>query len=328
MWLKTFLGSVILAGAVAYGPSSLHADTASDLEAGGCGEIHPTNFVRQAECLDEWKKLVQEFTSLHHAKGFFVEFWDMQIDAGKATSARNPVAITIYNFCRSDPYEFRNIVRDRAERGEDFSFEKIYELAKNLTISGARRSVNCLRDQEQAARRLGRIESASFAKGLPPVPKGYRIDVAKLMEAGLSPPPAQPISQEALAAVADDIRRQVVECWSVPPNALDAPGLPVKIAISLNPDGSLRSQPRILDQARLQDPVYRVVAESARRAVLRCSPFFTLPYQDEYEAWKDVVLSFDPRDVADLQHLSGRTIVDKRGGPFVPPKPKGKPNAR
>ena len=70
----------------------------------------------------------------------------------------------------------------------------------------------------------------------------------------------------------------------------------IEIRILLNPDGTLRGVPRIQDQARMtSDPFFRAVAESTLRALRNplCSPL-RLPF-GEYDAWKEIILTFDPR---------------------------------
>jgi outer membrane biosynthesis protein TonB len=96
----------------------------------------------------------------------------------------------------------------------------------------------------------------------------------------------------------DAIRLQIQKCWSVPAGARDAENLVVRIEFRLNPDGSLRGEPVILDRERMERPgqeFFRAAAESARRAVLQCTPL-TLP-PEKYESWKDIKLNFDPRDM-------------------------------
>jgi colicin import membrane protein len=44
----------------------------------------------------------------------------------------------------------------------------------------------------------------------------------------------------------------------------------------------------------MSDPTFRAVAESARRAVDRCSPLQLPP--DKYSLWRDIVMSFYPED--------------------------------
>ena len=71
----------------------------------------------------------------------------------------------------------------------------------------------------------------------------------------------------------------------------------VEIRIQLNTDGTLRGVPQVQDRNRMQsDTFYRAVAESALRALRNpaCSPF-RLPLKD-YDVWKDISLTFDPRE--------------------------------
>lgn len=42
-------------------------------------------------------------------------------------------------------------------------------------------------------------------------------------------------------------------------------------------------------------PIFRIAAESAMRAIRRCQPYH-LPLS-KYEVWRDVEVTFDPRDM-------------------------------
>ncbi|MEE8445038.1 MAG: cell envelope integrity protein TolA [Alphaproteobacteria bacterium] len=91
------------------------------------------------------------------------------------------------------------------------------------------------------------------------------------------------------------VLNRVMQCWSIPAGAKDAQEMQIVIRIQLNPDGSLRGAPRIIDQDRMGGNLaYRAVAESARRALLNpdCSPI-KLPIE-HYQIWKDIVLNFEP----------------------------------
>lgn len=95
----------------------------------------------------------------------------------------------------------------------------------------------------------------------------------------------------------DFIRKQVEDKWQFDIGAKDASNLIVRISFSLNPDGSLRSEPRIVDTARMYLPgqeSYRAAAESARRAVLKAAPF-QLPPGDKDKWSQEIILNFDPR---------------------------------
>ena len=91
------------------------------------------------------------------------------------------------------------------------------------------------------------------------------------------------------------VKQQVAPCWSIPGGVKDAHAIKVGVQIRLNTDGTLRGAPRVVDAARMQsDQSFRVIAESAVRALLnpRCRPL-KLPY-DQYEIWKDITFNFDP----------------------------------
>jgi hypothetical protein len=68
----------------------------------------------------------------------------------------------------------------------------------------------------------------------------------------------------------------------------------VQLRIQVRPDRTVQ-QVTIQDQGRLaRDPLFRAVAESARRAVDNCSPLLLPP--GKYTLWRDMVLNFRPED--------------------------------
>jgi hypothetical protein len=86
------------------------------------------------------------------------------------------------------------------------------------------------------------------------------------------------------------LKRQIERCWS-PPVGVDGAGeLTVKIRLGLRRDGGLSSAPIVMNSG---DGAFQVAAEAAVRAVSQCQPY-DLP-GDKYDAWKEVILTFDPR---------------------------------
>ena len=64
--------------------------------------------------------------------------------------------------------------------------------------------------------------------------------------------------------------------------------------LKVRPDRTVQ-RVTIQDEGRLaQDPTFRAVAESARRAVDKCSPL-NLP-AGKYAVWRDIVMTFHPED--------------------------------
>ncbi len=96
----------------------------------------------------------------------------------------------------------------------------------------------------------------------------------------------------------DSIRSQFIPCWNMPAGVKDAHLLAARVKIELAPDG--RVQTANLDPAQMSryrsDVVFRAAADSAIRAVHKCSPLKDLP-PDKYGSWKAFTLNFDPSDL-------------------------------
>ena len=95
----------------------------------------------------------------------------------------------------------------------------------------------------------------------------------------------------------DALKAQIFGCWSLPLGLPYQENLMVRIKLRLKPDGSvLRSE--ILDHARMNKPgqgFYKVLAESALRAIRICQPLRVPP--TGYEKWKDLQLNFDANEM-------------------------------
>ena len=106
---------------------------------------------------------------------------------------------------------------------------------------------------------------------------------------------AQPLDGQPLTlSEVDALRAKIERSCIVQAGARYAEDLDVTIRVYLNPDGSLRREPQIVDEDRLAaDPFFRAAAESAIRAVLKCEPF-KMPVA-KYHRWREIELTFDPR---------------------------------
>ena len=95
----------------------------------------------------------------------------------------------------------------------------------------------------------------------------------------------------------DALKAQIFGCWSIPLGLPYNENLLVRIKLKLKPDGSV-TKTEILDHARMNKPgqgFYKVLAESALRAVKLCQPL-RVPTTG-YERWKDLQLNFDAREM-------------------------------
>ena len=95
----------------------------------------------------------------------------------------------------------------------------------------------------------------------------------------------------------DALKAQIFGCWSIPLGLPYNENLLVRIKLQLKPDGTVIKS-EILDHARMNKPgqgFYRVLAESALRAVRLCQPL-RVPTTG-YERWKDLQLNFDAKEM-------------------------------
>ena len=103
----------------------------------------------------------------------------------------------------------------------------------------------------------------------------------------------------------DALKAQIFGCWTLPIGIPYNKDLLVRIKLKLKPDGSLIKS-EILDHVRMNTPgqrFYKILAESALRAVQLCQPL-KVPTSG-YERWKDLQLNFDPREM-----MEGNEIKD------------------
>ena len=106
------------------------------------------------------------------------------------------------------------------------------------------------------------------------------------------------ISNSSLTLSEEDaLKAQIFGCWSIPLGLPYNENLLVRIKLSLKPDGTVVNS-EILDHARMNKPgqgFYKVLAESALRAIRLCQPL-RVP-STGYESWKDLQLNFDAREM-------------------------------
>lgn len=102
---------------------------------------------------------------------------------------------------------------------------------------------------------------------------------------------ATQLSQSDLDALAAYLRQK----WS-PPDARNPEEILVTIRIRLNRDGTLAAPPEVTSSGR--STLYMVARERAVIAVIRGAPFKMLR-PENYETWRDVEVTFDPRTVVE-----------------------------
>ena len=94
----------------------------------------------------------------------------------------------------------------------------------------------------------------------------------------------------------DAIRAWAERCWEIPIAAREGNSPAVRLRVSFNPDGTVTARPEV--QNPRSDSNFQVLANSAVRAVMRCSAEggVRLP-RERYDTWREVVLNFDPKEM-------------------------------
>ncbi|MET1412656.1 cell envelope integrity protein TolA [Roseibium sp. HPY-6] len=91
----------------------------------------------------------------------------------------------------------------------------------------------------------------------------------------------------------DALRGQVAQCWNPPVGAVGAEDLKVRVRFNLSQSGEVSGSPEVLNSNG--NPAFGAASSSAVRAVMRCQPY-SLPIA-KYEAWQEVIINFDPREM-------------------------------
>lgn len=91
----------------------------------------------------------------------------------------------------------------------------------------------------------------------------------------------------------DRVRRQIEQEWVFPRNTKEVGSYVVEIEINMNPDGTVQSA-RISDMGLMREDSYRILAESALRAVLVFKHKPLLLPRDKYQSWRQIKMGFNP----------------------------------
>ncbi|MDR2666681.1 MAG: cell envelope integrity protein TolA [Holosporales bacterium] len=106
---------------------------------------------------------------------------------------------------------------------------------------------------------------------------------------------AEEVGDVLTATQIDLIRQTIRKCWHFPAGLKSAEDLVVDIKMELDQSGNV-TKAEIVDTDRMNsDPDFKIAAENAHRAVLECSPL-PLP-KEKYNEWKNLELSFNPKDM-------------------------------
>ena len=92
----------------------------------------------------------------------------------------------------------------------------------------------------------------------------------------------------------DALRARLMALWNPPVGIQNPEQLIIRVRIQLKPDGRLAAPPAVLTSGSGQ--LFDSARDSAIRAVFRGQPFDMLK-RETYDTWKDIEVTFDPRDM-------------------------------
>ena len=100
------------------------------------------------------------------------------------------------------------------------------------------------------------------------------------------------LKKQMAVSYIDAIRIKLRSCWNLDPGAKDIKNMKIVIRTSVSPDGNINAIEILNKDEYLSSPWFKAVAESAKRALIICSPY-NLPVEF-YQDWKDIVFTFYP----------------------------------
>jgi outer membrane biosynthesis protein TonB len=111
---------------------------------------------------------------------------------------------------------------------------------------------------------------------------------------GLGAPTGAPDAQLSQTEI-DALRQRIRECWSPPAGVDSNTNVYVELRVLFKQDGSLAQPPIVV--AGSASALGPALAESGKRALLKCQPF-TMLKPEHYAQWKDITVNFNPRDLS------------------------------
>jgi colicin import membrane protein len=176
---------------------------------------------------------------------------------------------------------------------EEEKRRKEAELKKKREDEKKRKEAEAKKKQFDAEKIAALLNKAPD-KGSPP-PSSAPTDPTKAQGPVLGAPEGrdQVLSASEKALLVQIIRQCVQSKWNVLAGGESAQNVQIKMRLRFNPDGTLAAPPQITNPQ--STPFFLAVSDSALRAVQACEPYSLPPAK--YEAWKDIIMTFDPRDM-------------------------------
>ncbi|WP_246168587.1 hypothetical protein [Wolbachia endosymbiont of Ctenocephalides felis wCfeT] len=104
-------------------------------------------------------------------------------------------------------------------------------------------------------------------------------------------PIAKQNTKKVITEIIDSIRNQLAKCWSISENMAHTENFNIKINLLLSNKGEVVMADVAENYTYHNNPLFRSIADTAMRAVYKCSPFNNLPIE-HYHIWREITLDF------------------------------------
>jgi hypothetical protein len=103
---------------------------------------------------------------------------------------------------------------------------------------------------------------------------------------------ANDLRKDLSAGEVSALRARLTRLWTIPAGAKNPEELIVRIRFALNRERRIVGTPTVLTEG--SSALFKASRESALQAVMAAQPF-TMLFPEHYEAWKEIEMTFDPR---------------------------------
>ena len=191
-------------------------------------------------------------------------------------------------------------IAEAIKRDEQKKRDEAKKLAEQKKREDAKKLAEAKKREEAKRREQEKFDTGSIENRLALLDKrapqrqaaiGETLNQTATLGAAVATGPT--LSVNELAA----LQARLADCWDVPVGVRNARDLSVIVRIQFKKDGSLAAEPEVVNHSAV--PVFQVAAESAQRAVRKCAPFTFMPVA-KYDAWKEIEVNFDPKQMFGL----------------------------
>ncbi|MGN7678551.1 MAG: cell envelope integrity protein TolA [Anaplasma sp.] len=195
------------------------------------------------------------------------------------------------------------IAEQIAERSDEQVVEEVRKPAQEIPKPPSRKKAM---EEGQAAQQALSVEALVGDQSQADSPEEELANILQTVRAVRGEAEQEQVVDERDPAleIVSTIKSRFVECWTVPAGAKDIEDIVVKVNLVLAPSGKVIRANVVDTRMYNRDPFFRAMADSALRAVYKCSPLSELK-TTSYNLWREIVLTFNPKPMVAQKQAKG-----------------------